>query len=170
MKTNKKNLSNQRLIIEKRLRPWLELRNEQVPASGWIKAIRSSLGMNARQLADLLGTSHSAVLALEKREAQGKATLELIAKAAKAMSCKLIYTIVPEAPSKSLDAIVDEKAQALASVILKRVEHSMRLEKQGSDAEDSKTQIKQLAFELKTKMDSRLWDNQSTSKKRKISK
>lgn len=171
MKTNRKNLSNQRQIIDKRLRLWLALREEQAPGAGWIKAIRGALGISTRQLADLMGTSHSSVVALEKREAHGKVTLEMVAKFAQAMGCKFIYGIVPEAPSESLDSIVSAKAKALAVELLKRVEHSMSLEKQGSDAADSKAQVERLAFELKTKMDSRIWDNQAAMKKRrKVSK
>lgn len=171
MKTNRKNLSNQRQIIDKRLRPWLALREEQAPGAGWIKAIRGALGISTRQLADFMGTSHSAVVALEKREAQGKVTLEMVAKFAQAMGCKFVYGIVPEAPWESLDSIVSAKAKALASELLKRVEHSMSLEKQGSDAADSKAQLERLAFELKTKMDSRIWDNQAAlRKRRKVSK
>ncbi len=81
------------------------------------------------------------------------------------------YGIVPEAPSESLDSIVSAKAKALASELLKRFEHSLSLEMQGSDAADSRAQVERLAFELKTKMDSRIWDNQAALKKRrKVSK
>ncbi|MBI2606976.1 MAG: mobile mystery protein A [Deltaproteobacteria bacterium] len=158
MKTNKKNLFNQRRIIEKRLRPWLALRQEQVPQSGWIKAIRGALGINTRQLAQMLGVAQATLVMLEKREAQGKATLELIQKAAQAMNCKLVYALVPSEPFNDLDSIVSTKARALAADLLRKIEHSMCLEKQGGDAADSENQIDRLVIELKSKMDSRIWE------------
>lgn len=158
MKTNKKNLFNQRQIIEKRLRSWITLRGEQPPPSGWIKAIRGSLGMSLRQLADHLGVAQSTVVMLEKREAKGTATLEVIKKAAKAMSCKLVYALVPDSPFNDLDSIITSGAKHLATQLFKKIEHSMQLEKQGGDASDIKEQVDRLAYELKEKMDSRIWN------------
>ena len=170
MKTNKRDLLNQRQIIEKRLRPWLALRDERPPQSGWIKAIRGSLGINTRQLASMLGTTHAAVSTLEKREALGTATLESIEKAAKAMKCKVVYALVPEIPHSNLDSIVTAEAHALASELLRKIEHSMRLEQQGGDSADTQSQIDRLAFELKSKMDSRIWDLSDGRKRQKGTK
>jgi predicted DNA-binding mobile mystery protein A len=162
MKTNRKNLISQREIIDKRIESWIRLRVEKAPPAGWIKAIRGALGLNTRQLADLLGVTHSTVHRLEKGEAKGKATLESIEKAARAMGCKVIYAIVPDQPYGSLDAIVDQKAQQLAAELNQRVGHTMELEKQGSDAADTEKQVQRLAFELKSKMDIRLWNKRTT--------
>lgn len=158
MKTNKKNITSQRQIIERKIRPWLPLREDKIPQSGWIKAIRGALGLNTRQLADFLGVDHSAVLRLEKREAKGKVTLELMAKVAQAMNCKLIYAIIPEKPYEELESILDERAIKLARELTQNVEHSMRLEQQGTDPEHSKKHMERLAYDLKAKLDSRIWD------------
>ena len=166
MKTNRKSLSNQQSLMEKRLAGWSLVQNSETPPTGWIKAVRGALGISTRQLAQLLGTDHSAIVALEKREAKGKASLEMIQRTARAMGCKLVYAVVPDAPNKSLDHILDARARDLASRLLGRVEHSMRLEKQGSDATDSKAKIDKLSFELKTKMDSRIWDATTPKKKK----
>jgi len=166
MKTNRKSLSNQQSLMEKRLAEWSQVRQSETPPTGWIKAVRGALGISTRQLAQLLGTDHSAIVALEKREAKGKASLEMIQRTARAMGCKLVYAVVPDAPSKSLDDILDARARDLASRLLGRVEHSMRLEKQGSDAADSRAKIDKLSFELKTKMDSRIWDAATPKKKK----
>lgn len=155
--------------MEKRLSGWSQVRQSETPPTGWIKAVRGALGISTRQLAQLLGTNHSAIVALEQREAKGKASLEMIQRTARAMGCKLVYAVVPDAPSESLDDIVDARARDLATRLLGRVEHSMRLEKQGSDAADSQAQINKLSFELKTKMDSRIWDA-TTPKKKKSSR
>ena len=158
MRTKKNEIQNQRSIIERRLKPWLKLRLDKVPPSGWIKAIRGSLGMNTRQLADHLNVDHSAVVKMETREKHKKITLELLDKAADAMGCKLVYAIVPKDEFNSLDNIIDKRAQIVAREIIKRVEHNMQLESQGQPYAQVKKQIKDLATELKKQMDSRLWE------------
>src|SRR6266853_3261777 len=114
MKTNRKNLLNQRQLVEKKIRQWTDLRGDSVPRSGWIKAVRGALGMNTRQLADRVGVEQSNITRLEEREPSGKVTLERLAKAADAMDCKLIYAIVPNDRYSDLEAIIDERARDLA--------------------------------------------------------
>ena len=73
------------------------------------------------------------------------------------MNCKLIYAIVPQDQYTDLDAIIDERARELAQKLVRRAEHSMRLEKQGADDDDLANEIDNLANQLKSKMDSRIW-------------
>lgn len=167
MKTNKKSLQSQRQIIEKKLKAWTPLRSESTPQSGWIKAIRGALGLNTRQLADLIGVDHSTILRLEEREAKKKTTLDAIDKVARAMNCKLIYAIVPQESYNDLESIIDERAKGLARKMLLKVGHSMRLENQGTDEKDSAKQIEHLAYDLKAKMDSRIWNIDTKRKKNK---
>lgn len=157
MKTNRKSLLSQRAVIENKLRPWTTLRADKVPRSGWIKAVRGSLGMTSRQLAERLGIQQSGVTRLEEREANGKVTLEMINRAAKAMNCKLIYAVVPDDRFNDLETIIDDHAHAVARELVERTEHSMKLENQGTDAVGVSTQIDKLADALKSKQDPRIW-------------
>ena len=157
MKTNRKNLISQRLLIEKKLSPWAALRADSVPRSGWIKAVRGALGMNARQLAERVGVKQSNITRLEEREPVGNVTLERLDRTAKAMNCKLVYAIVPQDRYSHLEAIIDERARDLAQQLVRRTEHSMRLEKQGTDDDDLAKELDSLATQLKSKMDSRIW-------------
>ena len=157
MKTNRKSLINQRDLVEKKVRRWTDLRGDSVPRSGWIKAVRGALGMNTRQLADRVGVEQSNITRLEEREPQGNVTLERLAKAAKAMNCKLIYAVVPDDRYGDLEAIIDERARDLAQQLVRRTEHSMRLEKQGAADADLGKEVDGLANQLKSKMDSRIW-------------
>ena len=157
MKTNRKNLISQRTLIEKKLRPWIALRADNAPRSGWIKAVRGALGMNTRQLADRVGVEQSNITRLEERESHGNVTLQRLAKAAKAMNCKLIYAVVPDDRFSDLEAIINERARDLAQQLVRRTEHSMRLEKQGAHDDDLAKEIDSLTNELKSKMDSRIW-------------
>jgi predicted DNA-binding mobile mystery protein A len=157
MKTNRRSLISQRTLIEKKLRPWTALRTDNVPRSGWIKAVRGALGMNTRQLAERVGVEQSNITRLEERELSGKVTLERLAKAADAMNCRLIYAIVPSDRYGDLEAIIDERAQDLAQQLVRTTEHSMRLEKQGASDADLTKEVDSLANQLKSKMDSRIW-------------
>lgn len=157
MKTNRKSLISQRTLIENKLRPWTALRTDNVPRSGWIKAVRGALGMNTRQLAERVGVEQSNITRLEEREPSGKVTLERLAKAANAMNCRLIYAIVPNDYYSDLEAIIDERARDLAQQLVRTTEHSMRLEQQGASDADLTKEVDSLANQLKSKMDSRIW-------------
>lgn len=73
------------------------------------------------------------------------------------MNCKLIYAIVPQDRYSDLEAIINERAGDLAQELVRRTEHSMRLEKQGTDDDDLAKEIDSLAYQLKSRMDSRIW-------------
>jgi predicted DNA-binding mobile mystery protein A len=165
MKTNKKNVATQRRLMDKKLQSWIDIRGEKRPPSGWLKAIRGALGLSTRQLAAIVGIDFSSIIRLEERELQGTVSLEVLDKAAKAMGCKVVYAIVPEDPYQSLESIIDERAKRAATELLEKVEHSMRLEEQGSP--DAKAEIERLAIELKTKVDSRIWDIKKPATKKR---
>lgn len=156
MKTKKNKLLMQRQIIEKKLENWRRLKNEKTPPSGWIKSIRGALGMTTYQLARRMGVSQAATIGYEKREAEGGITIGKLSDAAEAMDCKLIYAIVPKDQYSSLTEIIDKHAIDFAYKILNRTEHTMKLEKQGSGS--SKSDLKKMVEELKSDVDSRIWD------------
>lgn len=158
MKPKKEELKKQRQILEKKLEPWLELSREKRPPIGWIKAIRGALGMTTGQLARRLGINQAGVVRYEKREAEGKITLETLNEVARAMHCKVVYAIVPDDGFQSLEEILNHQAEATAKAIFKKVSHSMLLEKQEVGGKDKDSQQIRLANELKENLDSRLWD------------
>ena len=149
---------NQRKLLEKKIEQWLPLRDDHKPPSGWLKAVRGSLGINTRQLAKRIGAEHSSIIQFEKREAQGKVTLETIEKLARAMNCTLVYAVIPNEKYNSLDSIIDEQSKLAARKVVSKVDHTMRLEQQGLSLDQLEEQVNELADELKLKMDSSLWD------------
>ena len=157
MKTDKKQLGNQKRIIQQKLDLFVKL-NEPMPPSGWLKAIRGSLGLTIRQLAERVGVGHGSIAQLEKREPKKKVTLESLENAARAMECKVIYALVPIEAGKTLDDIIKGKAQEAASLILKDVAHTMRLEKQGTSEKQIQKEIERVAKELIESNDPRIWE------------
>jgi len=157
MKTSRKSLRQQKMLMEKKILPWLKLRSESLPRAGWLKAIRGALGLSTTQLAKRMGVDQAHAYRLEQREVVGSVTLDSLKRAAEAMDCDLIYAIVPKKKFKNLDDILSQRAMSLAKKLHDRVEHSMRLEAQESSTDEKS--VHKLADEFKEKMDARLWSD-----------
>jgi predicted DNA-binding mobile mystery protein A len=143
--------------LDKRLLPLSSVDSLARPPQGWIKAIREALGMTTAQLARRLGVSQPRIIALEKGEASGAITLETLARAAEALDCRLVYTLVPRKP---LEALVDERAAALAKKRLGTTRHTMALEDQSVEAADETAQLERLTQQIVNQPGSKLWDEE----------
>lgn len=154
MKTNKALLKTQRRSLDEKLRAFGEVRGQSAPKAGWIRAVREALGMTTSQLAERMGIQQSGVSLLEKREADGKVTLETLERAARALNCELVYALVPQ---ESLEKIVDEQAAFSAAVLMRKTTHTMALEQQAAGQAETELHRSELAAEIKNKLDRRLW-------------
>ena len=126
------------------------------PPRGWIRAIREALGMTTAQLGKRLGVSQPRAVTIEKAEAKGSITLDSLERAAQALDCRLVYTLVPRKP---LEELVKERAKTLARNRLQTTGHSMKLEKQGLDERDEDEQLKKLIDKIIGQGGSRLWED-----------
>ena len=143
-----------RCQLDKRLKSF---RNDEMftrPPRGWIKAIREAFGMTTAQLAQRLGVSQPRVVGIEKAEMTSAVTLETLERAAHALDCRLVYTLLPR---KSLETLVEERAILLAKRRLATTRHSMALEGQSVDEADEQEQIRRMARQLLEKPGSALW-------------
>ena len=140
--------------LDAALSPWLE-RSEQPPSGGWLRAIRSALGISTRQAARRAGISQSTWVDAERREAAGTISLGLLRRLGAALDCRLAYALVPAAP---LGDMLNARAHALAQREVGAVAHSMALEEQRADDEYTRGQIAQRKQELLRGRRSRLWD------------
>ncbi len=157
MRVARSTAATQRRMLDSRLIQLRSLAGFPPPRSGWIKAIRGALGITSRQLGVRVGTTHQVIVRQEERETKGAVTLDSLDRTARAMGCRLVYALVPEAQYGSLEGILDHRARSLARTLATAVAHSMRLESQGVDATDTEAQVESLAQELKAKLDPRLW-------------
>lgn len=126
--------------LERRLAPLRDM-TLVAPPKGWIKAIRESLGMTARQLAARMGVAPSRIPPIEKAEITGATTLRTLRQAAAAMNCAFVYAFMPIEP---LDDMLRERALQKARKEVSRLDHTMRLENQALlksdlDAEQQRT-------------------------------
>ena len=124
------------------------------PAKGWIRAIREALGMTTKQLGLRIGVSQSRAFDIEKAEANGSITLDSLERAAHALDCRLVYTLVPRKP---LENMVQDQALKVAKQTIQSIHHTMSLENQNIDEADEKEQVVQLAKQLSEKSGSNLW-------------
>lgn len=128
------------------------------PPSGWVKAIRESLGMAAAHLAARLGVTTSTVTRLETSEADDTISLGTLRRAAEALDCELRYALIPK---QSLADTLESRAMSLARQQMAAVSHSMALEAQSTSREAVKLQTRALAEELLKGSRRALWRESS---------
>lgn len=113
--------------FERRIKPIRKNLDNLNIKGGWIHYVRSILGIKLTTLAKLTKTTSSAVQQAEKREAQGKVTLETLNKMANAMDCEFVYAFVPK---KEIRELVEDRAVNKARMILRNADMHMELEDQ----------------------------------------
>jgi len=126
------------------------------PSSGWIRAVRETLGMSLEQLGKKMGISAQSVRELEQREAAGTASLKSLNEAARALGLRLAYGVF--APGSSLAKIIHNRARQVAEELVLRTHRTMSLEDQANSRARIKRAIKERADELISKKIKNLWD------------
>jgi predicted DNA-binding mobile mystery protein A len=115
------------------------------PRSGWIRAIRASLGMSQATLAERLGVSRSAVDKLERAELHGGVTIAKLAEVAGALDCTLVYALVP---NTTLEQTATAQARSAAAGFLDYAARTMALEDQEIDDARQREAIDRYAQQL----------------------
>jgi len=127
------------------------------PHRGWIRAIREALGMSTADLGRRMGISQQSVTNLERNEENWRLRLDSLVRAADAMNCDLVYTLVPRT---SLDETVRQQARKKARQLVGDVAHHSRLEDQTVSAKELAAQIDEIAAELVNRRG--LWRDEPT--------
>jgi len=120
------------------LETWRTAQLSARPGSGWVRAIRESLGMSAAAFARRLGMTPVGVRKLESAEASDAITLASLRKLAQALDCELQYALVPR---NSLQQQVRDRAEMVAQERLRPIAHSMALEDQAVQGPQNKLQL-----------------------------
>jgi predicted DNA-binding mobile mystery protein A len=123
------------------------------PPAGWVRAIRDALGMTTRQMAARMGVTAMAVSSLEESERAGTVQLSTLRRAADALGCDLVYTLVPRV---GLDEAVHRQAFDRARREIELVDRTMRLEDQGLDDVELARRAREFAAQLVDT--SAIWD------------
>lgn len=142
--------------LNRKMQGFAKLKEVAIPPTGWIKAIRSALGMSMQQLGNRLNVSKQAVMDMEKREKDGSITIKSLREIARAMDMQLVYGFVPN--DGSLDALIEKRATELAIQIVMRTANTMKLEDQANSKKRIETAIKERAAAIKNEKPKILWD------------
>jgi predicted DNA-binding mobile mystery protein A len=126
------------------------------PAMGWVKTIRTSIGMSLEQLGSKLGITKQSAQSIEKREREGSITINALEEAARALEMKLVYGFVPI--DGSIEKMIEIKAKKLATEIVMRTSGNMKLEEQENSPERIRRAIDERTKEIMDEMPKKLWD------------
>lgn len=132
------------------------LQEVTIPPTGWIRAIRTTIGMSMRQLGKKLNVTKQGIMDIENRERDGSITLKSLREIARVMDMQLVYGLVPN--DGSLDALIDKKAVEVAKQVVMRSAQTMALEDQANSFIRIETAIRERAEAIKSEMPKILWD------------
>ena len=132
------------------------LQHLDVPTIGWIKSIRSSIGMSMEQLGKKLSITKQAVMDIEKREKEGAITIRSMQEIAKALDMKFVYGFVPN--DGNLELMIEKRSIEIARKIVQRTSTTMKLEDQSNSKERLEKAIQERAAEIINKTPKILWD------------
>jgi len=126
------------------------------PSVGWVKTIRTSVGMTLEQLGNKLGITRQSARSIEKRESEGSITIKSLEEAAEAMDMKLVYGLVPK--DGSIEKFIENRAKTLATEIVMRASATMELEGQENSTERIKQAIQERTQQIINEMPKQMWD------------
>jgi len=151
---NKINLQIEQL--ESKIKAFAPASKITIPPTGWIKAVRLTLGMTLQQLAIKMNITKQSVREMELREPNNAVSLKSLREAANALEMEFVYGFVPK--DGTLEALIERKAKELALKIVSRTSHSMSLEDQENSKERLKKAIEERTEQLKQNKPKILWD------------
>ena len=151
--------SQNRLILQQLDSKMRKLRSASklsAPPNGWIRAIRTAMGMPRRTLAKKLGITAQGLKGIEEREVTGTVGLNTLKETAKSLDLVLVYGFVPK--DGSLHALIRKRAYEAAKKIVLRSAHTMALEDQTISDKRIRKAIEEKAQELEATLPNFLWE------------
>lgn len=142
--------------LEKKLKPLKKAEALVTPQVGWIKTIRTALGMSLAQLSKKLGRNRSSIARMEERETSGSITIKTMEEVGRAMGMKFIYGYIPI--DGSIEKLIEKEARNLAAQIVMRTSGSMKLEDQENSPERIRKAIEERTREIMEEIPKKLWD------------
>lgn len=115
------------------------MKSEAVPRAGWVREIRTALGLSQSQLAARAGVSRATVQQMERAEAQRRITLASLDKLAQAMGCQVALAIVPK--GGTLEDVRRRQAAAKAEIMLHEKTRNNKTPPRPADLERRKQQL-----------------------------
>lgn len=152
-------MNTKRLIreqLDNKIVKFSSLENIVIPPQGWIYSIRQGINMSLRQLGQRMSITPQSVKEIEEREKNGTVSIKVLKQTAAALNMKFVYGFIPS--EKTLEGMIDKKAEELARSIVERTSIHMGLENQRISTAKINNSIQEKAVEIKNDMPKILWD------------
>ena len=152
-------MKSQKLILDQtdsKIKSFVAVKKVIVPSSGWVYAIRLSLGMSLKQLGRRMNITAQSVKEIEEREKAGTISINVLRQFGKSLNMKFIYGLIPE--KESISEMVKQRALEIAKEIVMRTSVNMSLEEQKNSEKRLRKAIKEKALEIQQEMPKYLWD------------
>jgi len=98
--------------LDEEMRPFRRAGMERNPTNELLRTVRQVLAMPLDEIAGKMGVSRSVLLGLEVSERRKTISMRSLARMARAMSCKVVYGVVPEG-GLTLEELAEERQLAL---------------------------------------------------------
>ncbi|MBK5210063.1 MAG: XRE family transcriptional regulator [Flavobacteriaceae bacterium] len=152
-------MRNQKKIVieqlDRKLKPFYEIKNIEVPERGWVYAIRTALNMTLQQLGHKLKITTQGVKDIEKRELSGSISIKSLKEVGKALDMQFVYGFVSN--HSSLKKFIELKARELAEkIVLQNLNLADENKELGKD--EIQQEILDFAREIKRVIPKSLWD------------
>lgn len=152
-------MRSQKLILDQtdsKIKSFATVRKVITPSSGWVHAIRLSLGMSLKQLGRKMNITAQSVKEIEEREKAGTISVNVLKQFGSSLNMKFIYGFCPQ--EGSLTEMIEKRALEMAKEIVMRTSVNMSLEEQKNTERRLRKAIQEKALEIKQEMPKYLWD------------
>ena len=129
----------------------------KTPPEGWLRTVRSALGMSGAEVAKRLGVTRARVTKAEHAELTGGVTLKSMQAMAEAMGCRFVYAVIP--PSGRIEDIITAQARKKAIGIVGTASKHMALENQNLPDDKIAQEVERLTREIAQEMPSDFWND-----------
>tara|TARA_R110001583_G_scaffold194814_1_gene367185 strand:- start:442 stop:900 length:459 start_codon:yes stop_codon:yes gene_type:complete len=141
--------------LDRKLKPFYEIKNIDVPERGWVYTIRTTLNMTLQQLGYKLRITSQGVKDIEKRELSGSISIKSLKEIGKALDMQFVYGFVSN--HNSIDKFIELKARELAEKIVLKNSNSAEGNMELSE-DEMQQEIEDFAHEIKREVPKTLWD------------
>jgi predicted DNA-binding mobile mystery protein A len=127
----------------------------KTPPEGWLRTVRTALGMSGAEVAKKMSVTRARVTQAEHAELTGGVTLKSMQATAEAMGCRFVYAIIPS--SGRIEDIIMAQARKKATAIVGTASKHMALENQALPEDKNAQEVERLTREIAREMPPDFW-------------
>jgi predicted DNA-binding mobile mystery protein A len=129
----------------------------KTPPEGWMRTVRTALGMSGSDVAKKMGVTRALITKVEQAELTGGVTMKSMQVMADAMGCRFVYAIIPS--SGRVEDLINAQARKKAKAIVETASKHMALENQKLPDDNITQEVERLTREITQEMPSDFWSD-----------